>query len=332
MSSTLTKKELEMSNADLKERTVAQLRSLLDKLGTSYTSSELKPELIKKVRKGITEEQKKKKKFPTSPNKDKKKKDDKEDKDSPKRPKEKLAAAPSWPKNNPSPEEYKLWKKEFTIYNRIATNQGHSDDAIYLQRMESLPAEIKQQVFAELDDDDMNTYEVLDILERDYKGIESVIEDKVRREYRSLKKKDGESLGEYVKRYRTTRARALSMKVIQSSSADAGDFLESCQLTMEQRTAIAREMRREKLTGDEEKLTFALKEVNDIEELYGLIDNEKGKKKDEKKTFWTAKGPGKGNEWYGGEHKGSGKSKGKNKAKKGKGKGKGGGKNQQFNG
>ena len=325
--------------------TVPQLKLLADDLGTEYGNSIVKSDLVKLI---LAEQKKKFKKQKSS--KDSKKdiidakaeKAKQESKDKPpndyeSRPKEKLQDCPFWT-SNPTPEIFNVWKKETDIWIKISKKQHHSEEALYLSLMRQLPLDVKEQIYAEVDVDDLTVKMIINILERDNAGIAAVSEDKLRREYRRIARKEGEKLDEFVKRYRTIRAKALGMSVIEPTSSDYGDFLEACQLTFEQHGAILRDMKKDTMIFTHiEKLNFVMNEVKTLEEMYAIRDNYEKKTK---KVFWTDKGSSKGG---GSGKKGKSGSKGKDggndggkswgeKAQKGSGKGKRGKKGQKATG
>jgi hypothetical protein len=283
-----------LTKDELKNRTVADLKVMCDALDIEYSASAKKDSLVKL----IMAHQKGSKKDKGSMEK------------TPVQRAEKLQDAPAWPGvEEITPVEFKTWAREVRAWQRIGTDQGHSHDALYLSLMKGLPKGVKSQVMGELDDDALSLPSVMDLLKRDYGGIEVVSNDRLRKEYRSLRRDTNEGLDAFVKRYRRVRAKVRAAGMIESSVSDVGDLLEACCLDVGQHSAILLALRKEKLETPEERLEFVLGELSALQEMYGLRANTEA---DQPTALLAETNPGKGpGSWDSWRHKDKGGKKGK---------------------
>ena len=253
-------------------------------------------------------------------------------KDSAKRPTEKLQEAPSWPSSvKVSASEFRVWRREVDTWVRVSTEQGHSEDTMFVAFMRQHPHSVKEQVYAELDAGAEHVESVLEILSRDHGGLEAVNSQKQLTEYRNLRRKKDESLSDFLTRYRQLRAKVVNAGQVVAQAADVTDLLLACGLDTAQHSAILSNLRREKgLKTPESQLQFVLDELKALEEMYALLEDQGSERTPEHVTLFAdqPKGPkGKGSWWpQPGDWKGGGKGrkgrdgkgKAKGKAKKGK--------------
>ena len=239
-----------------------------------------------------------------------------------KRPVEKLSDAPSWPVEKtaePTPGQFKVWKREVNAWQRMMKEDAHGANAMFQAFMRVLPSGVKQQCYGEIDDEFMSIESVMQVLERDFGGVEEVDESALLTEYRALSRGAKETLGEFLKRWRRVRTKALTQGAIEKSRADVNDFLRACALNAQQHGQILMDLKREE---PKDRLEFVLGRVEVLVKMFGLRDQKEPEVAFVADDGGKPKGGGKGDQkpWWKQPAKG-GKPGGKGKGAKGKGKG-----------
>jgi len=248
------------TKSELEGKTLPKLKGMADVLGIAYSAKETKAKLVTSIMKAKDKLQ-----------------------DSPRsgnvggsthgpQAKDKLQDAPAWPvkDRDPKASEYRTWAREAQVWRRMSTEAGHTENSMYLSLMRQLPADVKEQVYAELDDKDLSLTGVIKLLERDYKGADEIEGRSILEEYRSLKRGDNESLEAFLKKYRRVRNKALNQNIITASEADYHDLLKATQLGTSEHTMILLNLKKAKLNDHFEKLEFVLDELKVIVELQAM--------------------------------------------------------------
>ena len=189
-------------------------------------------------------------------------------------------------------EDYRVWRASFMRWWHLF--RPHYDENYLMVSVERcLPGDYKRQLYSELPGGDWRFEKVLAVLDRDQAGLEVVNERKLKREYSELKRASGESLGDFLKKWRQLRARALAAAVVSPAASDWQDLLDAACVSETEEVTMMTTMERErkeygsKEFSHEAKLQFILGELEQMVKIQELRRDRGAGERAESVAMWA---------------------------------------------